>query len=221
MLKFANNDARYPQKTRMTGRAASLLIRLWVSNLRVKTLGWENDSQAQRSGSPVLYVHWHGSQLVPLAKFSKRGIYILTSLSMDGDIQDISLKCLGFQTVRGSSSKGGGRALLSLIRKMERGFSAALAVDGPRGPYHVSKPGPVILAQRTEANVLPIGVGYDRCYYLRNWDKFEIPLPFSKSVMYIGIPFQIAKETTIEDGERIIESKISECEVKAFQNLRP
>jgi len=212
-------EANYAQMVRIKGRLAATFVKFWSSSLHIEKYGWENNESAKSMRKPILYLCWHGSQLVPLSCYRNRGIYVLTSLSRDGDIQTQSMACLGFKTVRGSSSRGGSRALLEMIRSMKSGHDAAIVVDGPKGPYHVAKPGAVLLAQRTGASVIPVGADYARCIKLNNWDRFEIPLPFSRVVVVTGSPFTISPELSLEDGARLIEGKISECDRLAAQKV--
>lgn len=213
------SEPGYPSKVRIKGRAASFFIRLWANFVRVQVVGWKNNLKALAYKKPILYLCWHGSQVVPLAFYRGRGIIILTSLSRDGDIQDMSMKCLGFRTVRGSSSRGGARALLGLIKQIKTFGAAAITVDGPRGPYHIAKPGAVLLAQKCDAVILPVGVAHSACHRLKSWDKFEIPLPFSKSVLVTGDPFQISPDLKIEEACRVLEDQISNCDKVAQARL--
>jgi len=213
------NEPGYAQRVRIKGRFASFFVKLWVCCLRVEKVNWENNSLAFSKNSPVLYVLWHGSQVVPLAIFRNKGIIILTSLSRDGDIQDVSMKCLGFRTIRGSSSRGGAKALLEMIKGIKKFGAAAITVDGPRGPYRRAKPGAVLLAQKARAIVIPVGVAHRFCYRMNNWDRFEIPFPFSRSVLVTGTPFSIAEDTPIEKGTALIEERIMECEKLAQERI--
>ena len=206
------NCPAYGLAVKTKGRVAAAFVQLWSLTVSLKKLGWEYDLQARRDGKPVLYLCWHGSQIIPLASFRNRGIVIMTSLSKDGDIQTQSMLSLGYRVIRGSSSRGGARALLGMTKLMKNGFSASITVDGPRGPFHKAKPGAVILAQKTGATVVPIGVGYSKAHRLKNWDRFEIPVPFSRACLALGRPFQISSDCTLEEGILLIEQSISECD---------
>jgi hypothetical protein len=219
LLAERSQEPGYVSGVRLKGRAASWFVRLWVNMMRVETIGWEHNRPVPEDRRPRLYVCWHGSQVVPLAFYRGRGIIILTSLSRDGDIQDMSMKCLGFQTVRGSSSRGGARALLGLIRGIREHGAAAVTVDGPRGPYHEAKPGAVLLAQKCDAWVIPVGVAHSRCHHLASWDRFEIPLPFSRSVLVTGAPFLIPGRVPVETGCRLIEERLHACDETATRRL--
>ncbi|HNV69169.1 MAG TPA: lysophospholipid acyltransferase family protein [Candidatus Ozemobacteraceae bacterium] len=213
------DEPGYAQKARIKGRCAGLFVKLWASSLRVEHIGADRAPLLHAAGRRVLFVVWHGSQLVPLATYRNRGISIMTSLSRDGDIQDSCMKTLGFTTVRGSSSRGGARALLAMVRSLEKTGLAAIAVDGPRGPYHQAKPGAVVLAQKTGAIVLPVGAAHTRCRHLRSWDKFELPLPFSRSVVWTGEPFEMPARCSPEEGCRLIEEHLQRCEDQARERI--
>jgi len=111
------------------------------------------------------------------------------------------------------------RGLLEMMRLMQSGYTGAITVDGPRGPRHEVKPGAALLAQKTGALLVPIGVGYSRCVSLNNWDRTEIPLPGSRAVMITGEPFTISPETDIQAGCDLIGKRIMACEADAREYL--
>ncbi len=115
---------------------------------------------------------------------------VLVSHSRDGDMQAAALSSLGFEVVRGSSSRGGARALASLVRKLRQPRTdAVFAVDGPRGPYGVVKPGALLAAKRAGACVVPAGAAARRSVVLdRAWDRFVLPWPFTRVDIVLGPP---------------------------------
>lgn len=200
----------YCQKVAILGRLSALFIKLLCSTLKLHLPNFEINKFLSKQSKPIIYLVWHGSQLVPTYVYRNKGIYIMTSYSRDGDIQTQSLYCLGYKIIRGSSSKGGSRALLQLVKLLSKPSikntfnSASITLDGPRGPWHIPKPGIVLLAQKTSAMLLPLAVAYTRVYRLNNWDKFEIPIPFSKVVMYTGMPFTLDSSISVDEGLKII-----------------
>lgn len=174
---------------------------------------------ACHDGRPVLIVAWHGSLLTSIYCHRRRNIVIMTSLSEDGDVVTQMLYNLGYKCVRGSSSRGGMRSLLEMIRLLKSGHSGAITVDGPRGPRYEVKPGAVLLAQKTGALLVPIGVGYSNKISLNNWDHTEIPLPGSRAVMITGDPFIISPETDIQAGCALIRDRIMACEETAREYI--
>lgn len=209
----------------------------WVASLKLKAFGgaalilslsrlvmierptFNRFIQARKDGRPVIIVAWHASLLTSIYCHRRRNVVIMTSLSEDGDLLTQILYNMGFKCVRGSSSRGGMRGLLEMMRLLKSGCTGAITVDGPRGPRHEVKPGAVLLAQKTGALLVPIGVGYSHCATLNNWDHTEIPLPGSRAVMITGEPFTISQETDIQTGCNMIGQRIMACEADAREYL--
>ena len=128
---------------------ASGFIRLYNKTIRTEILGWDG-VVAQRKAGPVIFAHWHGDDLSLLVPFSAEDLTIMVSRSKDGDLLSGVLNRLGYDTVRGSSSKGGKEALREMAGLLEKGRSMVLTVDGPRGPRARVKPGVIAsLANKT------------------------------------------------------------------------
>jgi lysophospholipid acyltransferase (LPLAT)-like uncharacterized protein len=160
------------------------LVRIWVSTLRVR-VEMPEDFVARRACALAFF---HGQQMALLGGRSfARGATVLVSRSRDGDLQAGVMTALGFRVVRGSSSRGGARALTELVRGLRRGETVALAVDGPRGPRHVAKPGVLAAARAARTPLHPVASASRRALTLsRAWDGFEIPLPFTKVAVVVG-----------------------------------
>lgn len=141
------------------------------------------------SRKPCIYAHWHGDELVLVGYYSFRRLAVLSSLSNDGSLMAKTLGLLGYQVFRGSSSRGGARGLIGLIRAVKEGCQAALAVDGPKGPIYQVKPGVVELAFRTERPIVPVRTRCDRAWYVpRAWNKTYLPKPFARIEVEYGEP---------------------------------
>jgi hypothetical protein len=108
------------------------------------------------------------------------------------------VRAFGLETVRGSTSRGGARALLELVATLRRGRDVAVTPDGPRGPRHEFAPGALVAAQRAGAAVIGVAAHVDRAWRLRSWDAFEIPKPFARiTVAYTparGVPGGSARD---------------------------
>jgi len=174
---------------------------------------------ACQDGRPVIIVAWHASLLTTIYCHRRRNVVIMTSLSEDGDLLTRILYHLSYKCVRGSSSRGGMRSLLEMMRLLKSGLTGAITVDGPRGPRHEVKPGAVMLAQKTGALLVPVGVGYSNYITSNNWDHTEIPLPGSRAVMITGEPFTISPKTDIQAGCDLIGQRIMACEADAREYL--
>jgi lysophospholipid acyltransferase (LPLAT)-like uncharacterized protein len=187
-----------------------LLVRIWVSTLRVR-VEMPAEFVVSRAGALAFF---HGQQMALLAgRELVRGAVVLVSRSRDGDLQAGVMTALGFRVVRGSSSRGGARALAELVRSLRRDEIVALAVDGPRGPKHVAKPGVAAAASTAGAPLHAVASAARRTLTLsRAWDGFEIPLPFTKVALVVGerLPPSEARE-----DPATISSAIVACRIRA------
>ena len=128
---------------------------------------------------PFIFAFWHG-QLLPLLYLHRReGVRIVISEHRDGEIVARVAERLGHQTIRGSSSRGAARALLGIVRELEKGVEVAVTPDGPRGPARKFASGALVASQRSGAPIIGIGVCARRAWRLRSWDRFMIPKPFA------------------------------------------
>ena len=128
----------------------------------------------------------------------REGIVTMASQSKDGEIIAGWLERNGYVVVRGSTTRGGSQALREMVRHVRSGRNAALTVDGPKGPARVVAPGVVQLARLTGAWILPITSSSSRPRFLRSWDRYLLPGPFSENVVAYGEPFPVSDEMTDE-----------------------
>lgn len=170
--------------SRLLGWAAACLIRLWVATLRYRRHG-------PVPAGPGLVAFWHGDQLPLIGQRPAGRLVAPVSLSADGRLQAQIVGRLGIEHVSGSSSRGGARALRGLWRALGGGAIGLVAVDGPRGPRGVVKPGVVYLARRLGVPVWPVGVAVRRGRRLRRaWDRYLLPLPGTRVVVVFGEPWR-------------------------------
>ncbi len=171
------------------GVAFGLIVRLWLATLRVRFFV-HPDTDFGAEGSMV-FCFWHGQQMLILRSRARRRRprAVMVSWSRDGAIQAGVMKALGFLVVRGSSSRGGAAGLRRLLNRLEAGADAAFAVDGPRGPIHRPKTGAALAAEQADARLVPVGAFATSKWVLsRTWDRFEIPVPFSRVAVVVGAP---------------------------------
>lgn len=186
--------SRDPQTSRGSRRlrwavwAGSWLIRLLGRTWRIRTVNRESTVEAmRRAGRPIIFSLWHGDMLPLLYQHRNEGITVLVSEHRDGELIAQTLLRFGFLTVRGSTTRGSGRALVGLTRTLSAGLDVAITPDGPRGPARSFAPGAVIAAQRARAPIIACGVNTPRAWRLRSWDGFRIPKPFSRvTIAYAG-----------------------------------
>ncbi|MCK5785472.1 MAG: DUF374 domain-containing protein [Candidatus Sabulitectum sp.] len=158
----------------------NLLGRTWrVSRYRPSTGIWSKTA---------LYALWHNAQLPLIYTHRKMNIRLLISRSSDGELVSEMCERMGFQTVRGSSSKGGTSAARELVNLLAGGSSVAITPDGPRGPANMVKKGISLIPRRANIPVIPYGVSAFPTIRLKSWDRFMIPLPFARLVISEGKP---------------------------------
>lgn len=160
-------------------RLTALLLAVIGSTLRFEVIA-EDGAVPETPPTIGIFCFWHRCTLLAGWYFRKFRCSILISRSFDGELITRTLRLLGYDAVRGSSSRGGATSLLALQDVIERGLPVVFTADGPRGPIYQTKIGPVKLAQMTGE---PIGSFYllpERAWVLRSWDRFLIPKPFSR-----------------------------------------
>lgn len=146
-----------------------------------------------------VFAHWHGDELLLVGYYSYRKLAVLSSLSKDGTLMARTLTLLGYKVFRGSSSRGGARGLIGLIRAVKDGYQAALAVDGPKGPIYEVKPGIVELARKTGMPIIPVRARADRAWFIpRAWNKSYLPKPFARIEVEYGRPIALGERTNEE-----------------------
>ena len=169
-------------KARLLGAVGSWLMRALLLTLRFR---FEDRARimATPPEKPLLWAFWHNRLFVMPYVFEHffpgRPGAALTSASKDGEILAAFLNRFSVRAIRGSSSRGGARALVEMKRAIEHGFIMGITPDGPRGPRYYLNPGVVKLAQVTGGFVLPVRIRYSRFWQLKSWDGFMIPKPFS------------------------------------------
>jgi len=180
-----------------------LLAKIVLATLRLRVSGLDNVEAAGSGGRPVLYAFWHGRQLALLRANPAPRLTVMTSLSRDGEMQTGVMRRFGLEVVRGSSSRGGLAGMLALSRCLSDGSSVGMAVDGPRGPAFVAKPGIVALARRSGAAIVPLTAGFRRRLQLkRAWDRFNIPMPFTRSLVVFGKPIRVQSQAKPAEMEK-------------------
>jgi lysophospholipid acyltransferase (LPLAT)-like uncharacterized protein len=166
-------------------RLAALLIRLLGSTWRYRDVFAPNpDGEPVPVGitipGPTLFAFWHSTMLACAHRFRNKDIAILISNSFDGELIARTVERLGFYPVRGSSTRGTFSAVRGMAEAYSDGHRCAFTADGPRGPALVAKPGPVQVAQLTSAAWVGAYHAHPhRALYLKSWDRFMIPAPFT------------------------------------------
>ena len=177
-----------PAIGRLAGRPIfTALARSW----RFEPVHEERWREGLRSGRPLVFMCWHEALLPLLWRHRRQRIAIVVSEARDGQYLADFAETIGYRLVRGSSTRGGARALLGAVRELEGGWSVAFTPDGPRGPHRELKPGVVAAAQRGGGLILPLHAATERAWRLRSWDRFMVPKPFAKVRISYGVLFAV------------------------------
>ena len=189
---------------------------LWaVFNLISATLRYRvNDPYGyltRKDLGTVIYCTWHNRLALAMKmylafgrrRFQSAGMAGLVSASRDGAFLAAILERFGVQPVRGSSSRRGAQALLELTTWAERGYDLAITPDGPRGPRYVVQDGALALAQLTGLPLVPASCHLQWKIVIKSWDRFQIPLPFSRCEVSAGRILYVPRETTAAEREQL------------------
>ena len=220
------SDWRASRSKRIQARLISILgfraVQLLGSTLRWKTEGLEHFDAIVAGGRQPVMAFWHGRILPATYYFRRRGIVVITSENFDGEWIAGIIERFGYGTARGSTSRGGRKALLQLTRDLAAGKPAGFTLDGPRGPARVAQPGAVWLAKATGNPVLPFHLEASRYWTLDSWDRTQIPKPFSTVAIAMGEPFQVASdadEGALERARLMLEERLKMLETRALHLL--
>ena len=194
------------------------LISLLGATLRWRTEGLEYLDAIGGSNRQPIMAFWHGRILPATYFFRRRGIVVITSENFDGEWIAGIIQRFGYGTARGSTSRGGRKALLQLTREMTAGKPAGFTVDGPRGPARIAQPGAVWLAKATGNPVVPFHLEADRHWTLNSWDRTQIPKPRATVALVVGEPFEVsgdADDTGIEAARSELDGRLHALERRA------
>lgn len=201
---------RNPRLIRLAAFVLGVIVRAWMMTVRIRIRNHDHHEHPGRDlgKGRFIYGFWHESLLGP-TKF-RVPVHVLISQHADGELIAQVCHHIGFGTVRGSSTRGGTRALLEL-REVATRSHLMITPDGPRGPRRKVQPGIVQLASCTGLPVVPVGVGFTRAWRFKSWDRFALPKPFSTVCLVappsLLIPPEVGREQ-VEDYRRLIEQRM-------------
>ena len=199
------------------------LINVLGHTLRFRVEGLHHYDAIVASGHQPVMAFWHGRILPATFYFRRRGIVVITSENFDGEWIARIIERFGYGTARGSTTRGGRRAIVQLIRAMRAGRPAGFTLDGPRGPAHIAQPGAVWLAHATGNPILPFHLEAARAWTLRSWDRTQIPKPFTHVALVVGEPIPVGADATgaqLESSRVILEQRLAELEQRARELVR-
>jgi lysophospholipid acyltransferase (LPLAT)-like uncharacterized protein len=182
----------------------NVLGRTW----RFRVLNGEALEKLRAAKRSFIFALWHGHQLPLLWYHRDQGVVVLISEHRDGELVARAASSLGFGLIRGSTTRGAGRALISIVRVLQSGGEVAITPDGPRGPAAKFAPGALVAAQRSDSFILPVVAVADRAWRLNSWDRFMIPKPFARVTIAYGDPAKVSATSpraAAEEGARFEE----------------
>jgi hypothetical protein len=207
----------------IVGLIGVAVVTLLGRSLRVEWLGPENAARTDGAGEKKIFTLWHGELLALAYTYRRRGICVLVSRHRDGECIARILRRLGFDTARGSTSNGGREGAFQMCRNLRNGRDLAVTPDGPKGPRHRVQPGVVYLAQRTGASLVPLACQAEKRLLLDTWDRFQIPLPFSRVVIVSQAPIKVPRDLSgsgIETYRAMLEDALAEAGERALGAVR-
>jgi len=191
--------------------------------LRWRVEGLEHLDAILASGRQPVMAFWHGRIFPATFYFRGRGIVVITSDNFDGEWIARIIERFGYGTARGSTSRGGRKAILQLVRDMRAGRAAGFTLDGPRGPARVAQPGAVWLAAATGNPLLPFHLEASSAWTMGSWDRTQIPKPFSTVALVVGEPLEVSNDATDDALERVrldLERRLELLEERALALFR-
>lgn len=203
---------------RVAGSVGGLALDALFGTMRWSVVDPDPAAPFRARGEGVIYVLWHG-RLLPLAYHHRRQqLLTLVSRSADGEYIARALEHWGFGAVRGSSSRGGDRALRELVRHVRAGRSVSVTPDGPRGPREQVKPGALLVAQLTGRPLIPAAAGASRAWWFGKWDRFMVPKPFSHIRVTYGTPQFVARDggpAALEEAAALLQEQLGAALARA------
>lgn len=201
------------QKYRRYGNYISFVVRLLKKTINLKidynTIDSENEN--------FIYVFWHQNIFMSTISFpSTPKRFALVSPSKDGEIMAAVCNNFGFDVVRGSSNEQNIRSLITMIKKLKKGYSLGLAADGPQGPIYQVKAGIIYMAMKTRTRIVPIGGAFNRVYeFTKAWDRFHLPYPFCRGAATLGDPISVPPGADLKAYIDVVNQGIHKANARA------
>jgi lysophospholipid acyltransferase (LPLAT)-like uncharacterized protein len=192
------------------------LSRAVGNSLRLKAEGFPSNP------SNCIFCGWHGKSIIFANFFSGRGCWVIISQSKDGDMQATVFQRLGYNIIRGSTGRRGVAAALEAIRALKDGGNLAITPDGPRGPSGSVQGGVMLMARKSGASIIPVGISARPRKIVNSWDHHLVPFPFSRAILIAGDPILVPADANEEEVERLrlrLKAAIDELEDEAERRM--
>lgn len=196
---------------RLVGLLGKWAIDLLSLSLRIEVIGYERVRPIIETRR-IIFGVWHSRMIV--TSYMHKGVngVAMASRSRDGEIIARVVERQGHEVVRGSTGKGGLRALALQIKRLkEKDRPAAMIPDGPQGPRHRVQPGIITLAQKTGYPIIPFSYSARKIWVAKSWDRFIVPYPFTRCRLVYGEPVVVPEKAdarTLEASRLELETQL-------------
>ncbi len=179
--------------------------------------------QLEKEGKNYIYAIWHNQQLFLLYPYRGQKICSLISLSDDGEYIARVLPHFGMKAVRGSTTRGGARALIKLMNIAQAGYHPMLTPDGPRGPIYQVQPGILFLAKKTGLPIIPVGSALSCKIKVGSWDRMRVPLPFGSTALTYGKAIYVTEQSDMDAVAHALKAELDKAtdHSERFINKKP
>ena len=214
-------NEKVPRFQRLAGSTCALLLPLATQflNYRIGHYNLANDPARPEYNEHCVYVFWHEYITSVLPKWGQTPLTLLVSQHRDAEILNQMALGLGLNIVRGSTTRGGSRAIREL-KRYSKTSSIAISPDGPRGPRREMAMGAIYIASLLKMPIVPVGIGVSNKWRLNTWDKFSIPKPFSRVRVIFGPKYYLparSKKHQLEKHRLITQSRLEQLTTVAEQ----
>ena len=207
------------RKAALIAATAAPLMRALGATYRWRVDGLHHYDAIVAAGQQPIMAFWHGRILPATLFFRNRGIVVMISQNFDGEWITRVIERFGYDTARGSTSRGGSRALVQLRRELTAGKPVGFTLDGPRGPARVAQAGAIFLAGATGYPILPFHFEASSAWTLNSWDRTQIPKPFATVALVVGQPIGVAAtdDASVKNGIERLQQTLHDLERRAQQ----
>lgn len=193
------------------------MIRVVGRTWRFRIVDEHYMDDARRESARLIFAFWHGRMLPLSYRYRNRSIHVLASEHRDGELMGQAIRLLGFGHVRGSSTRGGARAIRALVSKLGEGYDLGITVDGPKGPRYTVKPGPLEISKLSGALVVPAAVSSRSQWVFSSWDAFAFPKPFTTVLVRFGPALRVPADAdagTLEEKRLELERRLRDLTLR-------
>jgi len=209
-------------KASLVAAVAAPVVRALGRTYRWIEEGAEHLNALDAAGTAPILALWHGRILPATLYFRDRGVVAMTSRNFDGEWIARLMRRFGYAQARGSTSRGGSRALIEMKRALDEGHAVAFTVDGPRGPARVAQPGAVWLAGASGHPILPFHIESSSHWTAGSWDGSQVPKPRATLAIALGAPIHVPPgldEAALETHRAELERALKALEARTLQIL--